>query len=141
MRLTLILAMLVLGAASCGGQTTEGTPGSENTATATTSAIAVVSAITADACMIQASNYDQSCAVDSDCVMVTSGDYCDAGTPTAHECFCGGSAINVDAQPQFSADVAKTPIGSGAVQIPGPCGCPPQLRTCCQAGKCSTCPS
>jgi hypothetical protein len=51
-------------------------------------------------CMISASNYDQSCNVDSDCLEVSAGDYCSAAT-----CRCGGSAINVGAGAQFSADV------------------------------------
>jgi hypothetical protein len=52
-------------------------------------------------CMISASNYDQSCNVDTDCWEVSSGDYCSA------ICRCGTSAINVEALAQFNADVSK----------------------------------
>ena len=62
--------------------------------------------------VISASNYDESCNVDSDCQEVTSRDYCSAG------CLCGGSAINVGAVAQFKADVSKTPLGSGALRSP-----------------------
>ena len=60
-------------------------------------------------CMISASSYDQSCAVDTDCTSVTSTNYCSVN------CLCGGSAINVGARAQFNEDVSKTPLGSGAL--------------------------
>jgi hypothetical protein len=72
------------------------------------------------ACNIVASNYDQSCAVDTDCRTISAGDYCVAG------CLCGGSAISATALAQFNADVAKTPLGSGAVQELK-CNCPGEL--------------
>src|SRR5208283_2279748 len=67
------------------------------------------------ACFISASNYDQSCAVDSDCVAVIAGsalapavvvqfdNYCTQGL-----CICGGDAINKDAVPQYIGDLSKT---------------------------------
>jgi hypothetical protein len=61
----------------------------------------------ADACFISASNYDQSCTVDTDCAIVSSGNYC-----ATHRCLCGGSAINVGALAQFNADVAKEPVSA-----------------------------
>jgi hypothetical protein len=79
------------------------------------------------ACMVLASNYDQSCSVDSDCAMVFSGNCCVGG------CFCGGSAINARAFTQFAADVARAEVGVA----PGPiCGCPAEFNPCCIAGKC-----
>jgi hypothetical protein len=81
-------------------------------------------------CVISASNYDQSCTVDSDCVEVTSGDYCNAAL-----CRCGGSVINVGAQAQFRADVLKTPIGSGAL-MGATCGCAVPAGPCCRQGMC-----
>jgi hypothetical protein len=80
-------------------------------------------------CEISASSYDQSCSVDSDCTIVTSGNYCTGG------CFCGGSAINVSALAQFDSDVAKTPVGTGAVRGGG-CPCPIDMGPCCRNGTC-----
>ena len=82
-------------------------------------------------CMISASSYDQSCAVDTDCTSVTSTNYCSVN------CLCGGSAINLGAQAQFNEDVSKTPLGSGAL---GPAGCPcfSSPGPCCRNGQCST---
>jgi len=80
--------------------------------------------------MISASNYDQSCTVDSDCVQVSAGNYCSATT-----CQCGGSAINVGALAQFKADVSKTPLGSGAL-MGAICGCPCESGAVCRSGQC-----
>jgi hypothetical protein len=80
------------------------------------------------ACIISASNYDQSCTVDSDCQVVSSGNYCSA------TCLCGGSAINASAVAQFNKDVSKIPVGSGAR---GPlCNCPVESLPCCRHGVC-----
>src|SRR5580658_820236 len=81
-------------------------------------------------CVISASNYDQSCNVDSDCVEISSGDYC-----SATFCQCGGSVINVGALAQFKADVSKTPIGSGAL-MGTVCGCSVPAGPCCRQGMC-----
>jgi hypothetical protein len=61
--------------------------------------------------------------------MISAGDYCVAG------CLCGGSAISATALAQFNADVAKTPLGSGAVQEL-PCNCPAEFAPCCRQGQC-----
>ncbi len=85
------------------------------------------------ACVIPASNYDQSCATDSDCVPVNSAyDWC---TPL---CNCGSNdAINGSAMAQYTADTSRTPVGSGAVSV-GTCMCPGRSgpSTCCHAGMC-----
>lgn len=86
--------------------------------------------VDAGACMISASNYDQSCTADTDCEGVTSRDYCVAG------CLCGGSAINAGALAQFNADVSKTPLGSGALGGAA-CPCAPTPGPCCRAGQCT----
>jgi hypothetical protein len=91
-------------------------------------------------CNIYASDYDQSCSVDSDCVgtladlggiPVESADYCSPG------CLCGtGEAINKSAVAQFTAAVSNTPLLSD----PSP-GCFCSVRStvgCCQNGRCST---
>jgi hypothetical protein len=81
------------------------------------------------ACLISASSYDQSCTIDSDCRMVSSGNYCSA------TCLCGGSAINAAAVAQFNEDVSKTPLGSGAFGNVV-CGCPAEIAPCCRQGVC-----
>ncbi len=81
------------------------------------------------ACVISASNYDQSCTIDSDCRMVSSGNYCSAS------CLCGGSAVNAAAVAQFNEDVSKTPLGSGALGNVI-CGCPAESGPCCRHGVC-----
>jgi hypothetical protein len=50
-------------------------------------------------------------------------------------CLCGGSAISATALAQFNADVAKTPLGSGAVQELK-CNCPGEFAPCCRQGRC-----
>jgi hypothetical protein len=57
----------------------------------------------ADAQVIQASNYDQSCATDSDCVAVGEGNFCYPGAGR-----CPSAAIRASASGQYQADVAKT---------------------------------
>jgi hypothetical protein len=53
--------------------------------------------------IIAASNYDQSCATDRDCVAVAEGDFCVPGAAT-----CPSAAINSKDLPRYQADVAKT---------------------------------
>lgn len=74
------------------------------------------------------SNYDQSCSVDTDCELVSSGDYCGG------ECQCGRSTINVNAVAQFNADVASAQSGSDAPDTF--CGCPLETEPCCRGGIC-----
>jgi hypothetical protein len=80
-------------------------------------------------CIILASNYDQSCTVDSDCKDVTAGDYCSTLCP------CGGSSINVGAVAQFNQDVSRTPLGSGAIAWDA-CPCLTAGGPCCRQGTC-----
>jgi hypothetical protein len=81
-------------------------------------------------CVISASAFDQSCTVDTDCVEVTSTNYC------AVNCQCGGSAINVDAMAEFYALVGATPLGSGALGPTG-CPCPSIFGPCCRNATCT----
>jgi hypothetical protein len=85
---------------------------------------------TGGACMVSASSYSQSCVQDTDCVEVTSTNYCNA-----EACLCGGSAINMSALAQFNADVATTPLGLH----PGGGGCPcgSSFGPCCRQGTCT----
>jgi hypothetical protein len=73
---------------------------------------------------IKASDYDQTCATDTDCAAVTEGDLC---TPT---CQCGNAAINVSAAAQYEADFEKK------VSIPAECPCPLGPLPQCNAGVC-----
>jgi hypothetical protein len=82
------------------------------------------------ACLISASNYDQTCTADSDCAVVTSGDYCST------ICLCGGSVINAVALTQFNKDVSETPVGTHGV-VTGYCPCTPPQVPCCRHGKCA----
>ena len=79
--------------------------------------------------MIQASNYDQWCNTNSDCIAVGEGNAC-------YTCLisCANAAINVRAKSQYDADVEKTLAGrlAGAPI----CGCPMSSGPCCVGGVC-----
>jgi hypothetical protein len=92
-------------------------------------------------CVIEATNYDQSCMADTDCVgtansfPVESGNYCKT------MCLCGGDAINKSAVAQYVHDVSMTPLGSGPTDAWGDCLCEAVLAPCCVKGLCTTlCP-
>ncbi len=68
--------------------------------------------------LIQASNYDQSCTTDSDCIAVGEGNAC-----YVCEIECTSAAINKSAESQYKADVAKTPAAEGGAS----CGCPEEF--------------
>ena len=94
------------------------------------SAVNAVACTDANVQPIQASNYDQSCQMDDDCVAVAEGNFC---VPGATFCPLSG-AINKSAYAQYQADVAKTNAAiCGAV---GSCGY--SLGPCCQSGTCAT---
>lgn len=96
-------------------------------------------------CLILASNYNQTCSVDSDCVgsagaqgiPVQFGNYC------TKMCLCGGGAINRVSAAQYVADVSKTPLFSGALGQALCLSCGQAGPTCCQAGRCvsGACPT
>lgn len=77
---------------------------------------------------IRASDYDQSCNTDSDCVPVGEGNAC-------YPCViaCTTAAIRVTAKAQYSKDVAET---TGAHAGASRCHCPSETGPCCVAGKC-----
>ncbi len=78
---------------------------------------------------IEASNYDQSCKSDSDCVTVSVGNACEK---CVFACGENVGAINAAAIAQYTADVAMTPAGVGF------CGCPSVgvVVPCCRSGQC-----
>ncbi len=143
MRRLVVVAALLFFANGCGGSVADGpqrdagvAPGPADASPGVPPLDAVAEAgpdIDAAGCVLAASNYNQSCTVDTDCVPISTGNYCDPLT-----CMCGGvgDVISKNALPQFQADVAKTPIGSGAIQGAS-CGCPLfGLGACCVAGMC-----
>jgi hypothetical protein len=76
---------------------------------------------------IQASDYDQSCSKDSDCIGITVGDFCDA------ICIdCTNAAVNVSAKAQYAADLTSKNAGAALV-----CPCPSGPPVTCKAGMCS----
>jgi hypothetical protein len=81
----------------------------------------------ASAQIILASNYDQSCTTDTDCVSVAEGNFCYPGATN-----CPSAAISTSANAQYQADVAKTRAAS--CYAPGNCG--EESGPCCVGGKC-----
>jgi hypothetical protein len=79
--------------------------------------------------LVQASDYDQSCTVDTDCQQIAEGNAC---VSCAFGCPVGG-AINVSALTQYNADIANTPaVGQGCPALP----CVATEFPCCIGGKC-----
>lgn len=79
---------------------------------------------------IHASDYDQSCETDSDCVGVGEGNLC-----AACSAVCPTAAINQSALGQYDADIDKL----GELTDPNvtiDCGCPALFPVCCDAGRC-----
>ena len=94
----------------------------------------VLCAADAQVQLIQASDYDQSCTVDSDCVEVYVGNACSCELG----CRTTIGPINKAAQPQYTTDVANAPHVV--------CSCPPTPPpledaapvACCVGGQCQT---
>jgi hypothetical protein len=77
---------------------------------------------------IRASNYDQSCKVDSDCVAMGEGNVC-------YACIveCPTAAINVNAKGHYDSDISnEAPSSENAAN----CGCPASFAPCCLDGVC-----
>ncbi len=72
---------------------------------------------------ILASNYDQSCTTDTDCMAIGEGNACSLVGP------CPSAAINKGAYSQYQSDVAQTPCY-------GLSGCPSGSGPCCRHGTC-----
>ncbi len=119
---------------ACGGSTIGGTAPDASSAIPEAGAEAHVDS---GDCFIVATNYDQSCSADSDCVTTAAGTLVEFGDYCTSHCLCGGNAINKSAAAQYAADVAKTPLGSGAISGAGACPCVGVLSMgCCQRGQC-----
>ncbi len=72
---------------------------------------------------VQASNYDESCTTDMDCVAIGEGNACSLISP------CANAAINKGALVRYQSDIAQTPCFALA-------GCPAQFGPCCRHGSC-----
>jgi hypothetical protein len=72
--------------------------------------------------VILASDYDQSCAADSDCVAVIVGELCD--------CLCAMAAINKAELTKYEEAASDRACGTFC----SPCGAPKAVA--CDAGKC-----
>jgi hypothetical protein len=128
-------------AASCGGEISENAP-SDGAASdgAPTDAHPVPSDATPDTnCTILASNYDQTCSNDSDCVASVGmfavnlriSNYC------TNRCLCMSDAINKKSAAQYLAAISNTPYGSGAFPPWLGCSCTLPGGPCCQGGTCT----
>jgi hypothetical protein len=106
--------------AACGGSTIE--VSGEDASSRVPDASAEAQADSGD-CFIVATNYDQSCSADSDCVTMVEGTLVEFGDYCTSHCLCGGGAINKSAAAKYAVDVAKTPLGSGAISGAGACPC------------------
>jgi hypothetical protein len=78
--------------------------------------------------LIQASSYDQTCAVDTDCTAISEGSTCNACNFS-----CGNAAINVRGLAQYMKDTADL-YPSAYELCPSSCGGP--QSTCCRGGTC-----
>jgi hypothetical protein len=78
--------------------------------------------------VIQASDYDQTCAVDTDCVSITEGSSCNACTLN-----CSNAAISTRSMAQYNADTANILLAAFEL-CPSSCGGP--QSACCRSGKC-----
>jgi hypothetical protein len=86
---------------------------------------------------IQASNYDQSCDADTDCIAVAEGNFCVPGAAN-----CPSAAISKSAQPRYQSDVANT--NAAFCSAPSSCdasSCGTSMGPSCVKGTCElTCP-
>jgi hypothetical protein len=143
-RHSLAVSGLLLMASSCGGETSENARGNGGE-----SAGAPIDAPDAPSdamhdtsddalCAIHASNYDQTCSDDSDCVTSAGRfainfsilNYC------SDICLCSLNAINKNAADQYLADISSTPFGSGSFPRLT-CSCTDPGGPCCRGGMCT----
>ena len=80
-------------------------------------------------CSIRASDYDQSCQSDSDCVEVVEGDFCGQSP-----CLCPNAAIRVSAESAYNAELSKLLPTSPVL-----CNCPIDFGPHCNGGVCGRC--
>ena len=95
------------------------------------SAIDAFSCPDGDVQLILASNYDQSCQTDSDCVAVAEGNFCNAQVP-----FSATATISKSAMAQYQADVARTVARTKMSICRGNFSGPFLTGPCCRNGMC-----
>jgi hypothetical protein len=79
--------------------------------------------------IVVASDYDQSCAADTDCVAV--GEV--SGCPAIECDVCATEAVNKHAAPRYQAALSQALASSPAGT---PCGCPCESGAVCRGGTC-----
>jgi hypothetical protein len=107
-------ATLLTAATGCGTSTASDGDGSD------------AATVDANAQIVQASDYDQSCATDTDCVSVTEGNICH---PSVSQ--CPNAAISQSAFAQYQADVDQA-----LTYCDDPSACGFVSPPCCVGGKC-----
>ncbi len=80
---------------------------------------------------IRATDYDQSCTADEDCVPVADGEKC-----SIERCGCPDTAINVAEQERYERDLALTPCVLTPLNS-AQCVCPPDDGAVCNDGICA----
>jgi hypothetical protein len=85
------------------------------------------------ACLLNTSNYDQSCGEDSDCVSQVFGDICNPMM-----CICSGNGyINKNSAAQYNTDFMRAFALRPANGVE--CNCNMPSAGCCSSGKCEYC--
>jgi hypothetical protein len=92
----------------------------------------------ANAQVVMASSYDQSCMVDSDCVGVSEGNSCQPC-----DFSCSNATIKASALAKYTSDTSDLPAVMAVAQGACPSSCGGPVGVCCLSGKChrgSPCP-
>jgi len=84
----------------------------------------------ASSCVLRASDYDRSCAKDTDCSPAGEGNVCETPCGVA----CASTAINTSALAKYMADYGRTPVAM--CTAPLLCGCPVSGVPRCIKGTC-----
>jgi hypothetical protein len=85
-----------------------------------------------DACTLEATNYGQACAVDTDCTPIFQGDVC------TQACRCPNAAIRNTSLAQYKSDLSNAEkLGANdASDVITTCECPAYLGPCCRNSLC-----
>jgi hypothetical protein len=92
----------------------------------------------ANAEVVMASSYDQSCASDSDCVGISEGNSCQPC-----DFSCSNATINASALAKYTSDTSHFPAVMAVAHGACPSSCGGPVGICCLSGKChrgSPCP-
>jgi hypothetical protein len=123
------IALAVAFAPGCGGRAAAGS----SPADAATVDAANYDALDTTTCTVLASEYDQSCSVNTDCMSVGEVQSC----PATQCAFCMTGTINrgvaSNYMKAFSSATANVPLDAGT------CNCGAAGPPCCRSGKCQAC--